>query len=470
MTEHKSGGRYYIISPNYALRGWNLLPYALQNMQGTRTMFFRKWEFELLKKCDGHTAIYTDTLTEEEKEHLKQWEKNGVIFPSGGNEQLLADQEYHFYPNAFKEHVQWSITGKCNFRCRHCFMSAPHGAEGEPTFEELMEMLDAFDRCGIKRISLTGGEPLIRRDFWQIVDAILTRGMVIPYIYSNGYLVTDAFLDELEKRRIRPAIQFSFDGIDWHDWMRGIDGAEKFVRDALKRCQKRGIPTTVSMVIFRENKDCIRESVKLLAELGVSSLKIGNAMPQGEWLNEPEHFLTQAEVNDIFLHYIPAYFEDGAPLSIGLEGFFRYDRNTGRIDALYEKNVDEENFSRSPMCMQVRRQMYVSPKGKVLPCMSMVGTPMEEKFPNMLETPLEDILSHLSMYMILADMRISEYMHHNPDCAVCSYRTMCCGGCRAWAGRDGSTDYLGKDMVTCEYFKGGWKEKKEAVLKELGRM
>ena len=100
--------------------------------------------------------------------------------------------------------------------------------------------------------------------------------------------------------------------------------------------------------------------------------------------------------------------------------------------------------------------------------MSMVGTAVEEKFPNMLETPLPDILSHLSVYMILADTRISEYMRHNPECQACQYRSNCCGGCRAWAVRDGSTDYLARDMVTCEYYLGGWKEKKEAVLKELG--
>ena len=130
---------------------------------------------------------------------MAKWEKDGLIWPCECGEKLLSDQEYRFYNNAFKEHVQWSITGKCNFRCRHCFMSAPHAAEGEPSFEQLMEMLDGFAACGIKGVSLTGGEPLIRRDFWQVVDAILERGMIIPYIYSNGFLVTDQFLDELEK-------------------------------------------------------------------------------------------------------------------------------------------------------------------------------------------------------------------------------------------------------------------------------
>ena len=50
-----------------------------------------------------------------------------------------------------------------------------------------------------------------------------------------------------------------------------------------------------------------------------------------------------------------------------------------------------------------------------------------------------------------------------------SETTACCGGCRALAVRDHPTDYLAKDLYTCEYFKGGWKEKKEALLKSIGR-
>ena len=61
---------YYIISPNYALRGWAFLPYALQSLQTTKTFFFRKPEFELLKKCDGNTHISLEELSEEEKDLL----------------------------------------------------------------------------------------------------------------------------------------------------------------------------------------------------------------------------------------------------------------------------------------------------------------------------------------------------------------------------------------------------------------
>ena len=347
-------------------------------------------------------------------------------------------------------------------------MSAPHAAQGEPSWEQLMTMLDAFERCGVRNLELTGGEPMFRRDFWQLVDEILARGLVVPQLYSNGLLITDEFLDRLEQRHMYPSIQFSFDGVGHHDWMRGVAGAEKIALDAIKRCTERGIPTSVSMVVCRESIDSLRESVNLMASLGVRTMKVGNASPQGEWLDQPEHYLSQSELYERFLEYIPHYFEDGKPLTLGLEGFFNYDAERRKLTSFNEKDIPEDIFGKATMCAHVRRGMYVSPQGNVLPCMSMVGSPIEEQFPNMLEMPLEDILDKQSLYMDMVSFRISDYMEHNPECRECGYRTACCGGCRALAVRDHPTDYLSPDLYTCAYFKGGWKEKKDAVLKSIG--
>ena len=462
--------RRYILTLGYALRGWKLLPYAIQYLYAPMTEFFREDDWALISACDGQTDICWNALTDAQRERYAHWEKGGFIRRAGDGERLLPHQEYRFYPARFKESVQWSITGRCNYKCRHCFMSAPHAAQGEPSWEQLMTMLDAFQRCGVRNLNLTGGEPMFRRDFWELVDEIHKRGLAIPTLYSNGLLITDAFLDELDRRRMRPSIQFSFDGVGHHDWMRGVPGAEKIVVDALKRCQERGIPTSVSMVVCRESVSSIRESVKLMASLGVRSLKVGNASPQGEWKNEQEHYLTQAELYEAFLEYIPHYFEDGRPLTLGLEGFFFYDTEKEKVSAMHEKNIEEADFSKALMCGHVRREMYVSPKGNILPCMSMVGGPIEEQFPNMLETPLEDILDQDSLYMDIVNFRISDFMAHNPECQTCEYRTACCGGCRAIAVRDHPTDYLAKDLIACEYFKGGWKDKKDALLRSIGQL
>ena len=116
----------------------------------------------------------------------------------------------------------------------------------------------------------------------------------------------------------------------------------------------------------------------------------------------------------------------------------------------------------------MRRELYVSPKGNVLPCMSMVGGPLEEQFPNMLEVPLEDILDDGSFYMNAIDYRVSDFMERNPQCRACEHRTQCCGGYRAQAVFAHPNDYMAIDPVTCEYFKGGWMEKKNELLRKIG--
>lgn len=112
--------------------------------------------------------------------------------------------------------------------------------------------------------------------------------------------------------------------------MRGTPGAEKAVLDALKRCRERGIPTHISMVVCRESIGSIRESVNRMASLGVTIMKIGNTYPQGEWKDQKEHYLTRSELWEAFLEYIPHFFEDGMPITLGLEGFFLYDKEIGR--------------------------------------------------------------------------------------------------------------------------------------------
>lgn len=461
--------RRYILTSSWSFRGWKLLPYAVQSLFFPRTEFFGTEDWQLFSACDGQTDISWAELTEAQRNKYEHWEKNGFIRPARNGEKLHPEQEYRFYHARFKQGVQWSITGRCNYRCKHCFMSAPHAAQGEPDWEQLMSMLDAFQRCGIKCVNLTGGEPMVRRDFWELVDEIRARDIMIPTLYSNGLLITDQFLDELEKRRMCPDLQFSFDGVGWHDWMRGIPGAEKTVLDAMQRCHERGIRTSATMVIFRDNRHTIRETANLLASIGCSSLKTGIATPAGEWKQYPEHYLSQAELYETYLDYIPKYFEDGAPISLSLDGFFLHDNSSGRQFSPVEKKVQEKDFPQALMCGHARRELYVSPRGNVLPCMSMVGGPIEDQFPNMLETPLEEILDDGSYYMNAINFRVSDFMEHNPECRTCRYRTECCGGCRAAAVFADPDDYLAKDPVTCEYYLGGWMEKKNELLSRLGK-
>ena len=151
----------YIPSPLYGFRGWKRLPYAVQHLHFPETRFFRREEWELLRQCDGQMHLPEDPC-------LQDWERSGLICEVRAGKALAPEQSYRFYPARFNETVQWAITGRCNYSCRHCFVSAPHAEGSEPELAQLITMLDAFSRCGIKGIALTGGEPTVRPDLWEL--------------------------------------------------------------------------------------------------------------------------------------------------------------------------------------------------------------------------------------------------------------------------------------------------------------
>lgn len=150
-------------------------------------------------------------------------------------------------------------------------MSAPDAKLGELDHESVMGIVQQLGECGVRSVTLTGGEPLVRRDFLEIVDALLERGIMIPTIYSNGRLVTDELLDALEARGIRPEFNMSYDGPGYHDWLRGVPGAEGYAEAAFLRCRERGFPTGAEMCIFGDNKNSLRESVRRLANWGAGA-------------------------------------------------------------------------------------------------------------------------------------------------------------------------------------------------------
>ena len=86
-------------------------------------------------------------------------------------------------------------------------MDAPDAVLGELSTEEALNMIDQMAECGVLRVDITGGEPLVRPDFWQLIDRILSYKMVIRQIYTNGWLLNENVLNEFERRGLRPEIR-----------------------------------------------------------------------------------------------------------------------------------------------------------------------------------------------------------------------------------------------------------------------
>ena len=462
------GTGYVRIKPQYQLRGWQSLPYALVDSKTRRTGFMRESVFRTAQFCNGRFTPESPVFLGERQKHLEELDRAGFLeyLPEPGS--LDPSQEYHFYDNRYLQRVHWSMTGHCNYRCRHCYMSAPHAVLPHPTTEQCLAIVDQIADCGVPNLSLTGGEPLIRRDFMQIVDHILERGMHIEVIMTNGALVSEELLCALEERGCKPELNMSYDGTQgWHDWLRGVGGADDAVTRALRLCREHGFPTGSELVLHKGNQHLMRESVQKLGELGVRSLKVNRLSCVGEGTALRDYELSLKDEFETYLEYIPQYIEDGMPVpALTLSGLFMSLR--GRLFVSAERHPEDGDFGTAPICASARGTMYLGPDGRILPCIPMSETDAsQEHFPLLGSMTLREALSD-SNYMSFISATLDQYLEHNPRCASCAYKNRCAGGCRGKAAlaTDG-TDLLARDPETCELFRGGYYDRVKELIEQL---
>ncbi|RPI24921.1 MAG: radical SAM protein [Acidobacteria bacterium] len=455
----------YLLKEWFLLRGWELLPYALVDTRVGRAIFLNDSTFQALSFCDGVFDADNPVLFPIHRQIMAELLKNEIIEEARDQRRLSDFQKYHRFPCRYIATAHWSITGKCNYRCRHCYMSAPDAKYGELSREQCLDVVEQLAQAGIYRVSLTGGEALVRRDFFEIVDALRQKSICIFQIYSNGALINERLLDQLESRGIRPDFSISFDGIGWHDWLRGVEGAEKKALDAFKLLQKRGFPSSVEMCLHRANIHTLEETILVLAGHGVRSVKTSPATDAGEWLNEKgQYTLTAEELCEAYLAFIPKYKAAGAPLSLMLGGSFCCDKGSDKYWIPFKKYDGSEKMVRQTLCRSARTTMYIGADGRLLPCIPLTGSSLQEEMPKITEMGLIQALSE-SKYLRAIDTRLNELLAHNEKCNACEYRLTCGGGCRAGALFT-TGDYLGCDEYTCYFFKNKYEEKIRAIYTE----
>ena len=455
---------YYRLKDNFVLRGYEKLPYALINLNNGYAEFLNAEAMSAIQLCDGSVDLSMPFIPQSVRDLIKTLEENNVIEQCEAGHGLTEKQKYKKYPARYIRQAHWSITGKCNYKCRHCYMSAPDAKLGELSHETIMDIVQQLSDCGIFNVSLTGGEPLVRSDFLEIVDALLEHDIYIKAIYSNGALVNEKLLNELDARGIHPKFDMSYDGEGWHDWLRGVKGAEETVNRAFALCRDMGFPTGSEMCLHQGNKHTLRASVKHLGSLGVCSLKTNPVANVGAWYeNGYGEAMGMKELYQLYLDYIPQYYEDGMPMGIMLGGFFMASpQEPDRFYIPSYKPVCEP--STMCMCGHARHVMYISPESRALPCMSLSGMKIQEEFPLITEQGLAKCITD-SHYMKLIDTRASEYLELHEDCKCCKYSLCCYGGCRADALSADETDIMGKSPGSCEIFRGGWVDKIIDVVK-----
>ena len=465
IQEGKKRMGRYILNRQFWLRGWHGLPYGIYDTKMKRALFVDEESYQVIMKCDAEQEIDPDSLSERQKRLLAEMTRDHIVSKAGPYDFLGREQAYTAYPARYREEVHWSITGACNLKCRHCFMSAPEAKHGEPSLDELRNIADQLKECGYFNVSLTGGEPLIRKDLPEFLDLLKERGITVSTIFSNGWLISESLLDMLEEKGFHPSFQLSFDGVGWHDFLRGVYGAEARTARALELLQKRRIPVTVSMCMHRKNAHVIRDSISFLAKLGVHSVKLSQMMELGAWADpdlEPLK-LTGEEQYSIYERYIPQYFEDDAPTALILGGTFFYFPGSSDYGMNFVRHCSKEKEGKTLTCAVLGKTFYIGADGMVAPCQGMADCEFAKNFPSLKDASLKEILTD-SAYVNLSYATVKEVHEGNEDCRECPYTDRCTGGCRNSALISGN-HYYGSDPEACYFFRSGWDKRIDAAAR-----
>ena len=449
---------YYRLKDKYLFRGWEKLPYAIVDSTTGNAMFLMPNQMQAIELCDGSFDVSAPFIPDELKNEISKAANNGLIEECRQGDGLKPNQKYRKYPNRYIRSVHWSVTGKCNYRCKHCYMSAPEVNAHQISHEKAMNIVNQLAECGVMAVSLTGGEPLIRDDFLEIVDALTERGIIITQIYSNGALVNKKFLTELQNRNISPSFIMSYDGVDgWHDWLRGVNGAEVLINNAFALCHEMGFRAAANMTLHYGNLHTLRDTINHLAKFGVGQIKTAFAANIGEWKTQGRK-VSLKDVFQTYLDYIPHWYEDdGMPMRIFFTSFFIADPaepDKYEIIGYY----DEYNPDETLLCGHARSSSYISPDGRPLMCGLMAGIAMQENYPTMFERKFAECIN-TPEYMKLIDMRASDFLKVNRKCGTCKFTKHCYGGCRGVALIEDENNLMGTSETVCEMFKGGWIKK-----------
>ncbi len=455
---------YYCLNENCLLRGWDKLPTGIVRRLSGQVVFLEPDLYTKLRDFGWMLFESSPFLTDMQSKALAMMAENGFLDLCPSCRPLSEDQAYRLYPNRFLRAVHWAVTGRCNCRCRHCYMSAPSGHAGDYSHEECLRIIDQMEAAGIQSVSLTGGEALIRRDFLELAERLTRAGIRIETIMSNGLLVDEDLLTRLTELGQKPEFNMSFDGIGCHDWLRGVDGVEKKVLSAFALCAEHGFPTGSEYCLHKGNMAAFRESVKLLSSLGCGSLKVNGLSLEGEALQIRDTAITLDEEYRFYLDYIPQFYEDGEPLHLMLSGMFR-SLGKGRASIPFEKMPEDRDCGNYCLCGHARNQMYLSQDGYIVPCIPIGSVEKgRNRFPSIRDMTLSEALQD-SFYMSFIDTRLNAYFDMHPECKACEYRNRCAGGCRGNAAETG--ELMARDQKTCVFFRNGWYNRVKELLQKL---
>jgi radical SAM protein with 4Fe4S-binding SPASM domain len=321
------------------------------------------------------------------------------------------------------------VTASCNLKCVHCY-----GKFGTQRFKELVadEMRDIagqLKKMQAFEVTLTGGEPLAREDFFEIADAFGSQGFGIV-LMTNGTLIDKRTANKIADSHIQ-TVGVSLDGIraDSHDLFRGVRGAFQRTLKGIQLLGERGVRLRLYTVLNRLNLGELKQLLELYRKYE-ASYTVSRTLLQGRARENRSLMLSAKE-------YTKAYEKFLAAEEAVFHGVASRSEEGGREELAQVPLKDRHR------CNAAVYHINIRPDGTVTPCASLSS----RKFSmgNVRDSLIEDIW--LDPKGLAPDIRKLKAVDVE-KCASCQLLEHCGSGCMASVFSERGNIH-GPDLASC---------------------
>ena len=330
------------------------------------------------------------------------------------------------YPQAGDEfYFQWHLTERCNLKCLHCYQDSDPVAE--LPLNDLLAIVDKMEEALNKwgkqgTMSLTGGEPFLRRDdLHALMDRLDSSECMVYYdILSNGSFITEHEASSLACHPNLRRVQVSLEGAsaERNDDIRGSGSFANTLR-AIHNLKDEDIDVAVMMTITRKNQDQVLPLIEMLGNEGIATIALERLVPEGRG----------AELSGLVLSP-----EELHALS---ESIYQIAVNNSPVRILMHRPlfglVAPDDPTVGALCSAGNNALTIMPDGTVYPCRRLpipIGNVMSDGFFKIWYG--SDVL-----------WRLRNPHNINKKCRECDLLIKC-RGCRAMA-YSLSSDFMGED-------------------------
>ncbi|MGD8792667.1 MAG: radical SAM protein [Anaerolineae bacterium] len=341
--------------------------------------------------------------------------------------------------------VAWESTVACNLACIHCRASAQTAPDpDELATDEVFGLIDQLAEFSRPIFVISGGEPLMRPDIFEIAAHGTRRGLRVA-VSPNGTLLTAEAVSNLRQAGVK-RISVSIDGSTAarHDTIRGVPGAFEAAMEGLARCRQAGLGFQLNTTVMRQTRDDLPAVRDLAVRIGAEAWHVFMLVPTGRGKIDDE--VSPAEYEAILNEIYAMTTRSPIPIRVTCGPHFqrivaqnrRHDRQQPNLVRPGHTGSGRAGDNGHPAaagrqhpgsldrttrgCLAGDGYCFISYRGDLTPC---------GYFPvvagNIRQQSLRDIYVESALFRSLRDLE-----GYGGKCGACEFLRRC-GGCRARA-------------------------------------